>query len=44
MSQQIEAKENQAQAGHWIRLKSETEFNPAKRYGHTAVMYEPASS
>ena len=31
-------------AGRWLRLKSELEFNPAKRYGHSAVLYEPATS
>ena len=27
-----------------MRIKSESEYNPPKRYGHTAVLYEPATT
>ena len=30
--------------GHWMRIKNESEYNPPKRYGHTAVLYEPATT
>ena len=30
--------------GQWLRLKSPTEFSPSKRYGHSAVVYEPATT
>ena len=33
-----------ANPGQWLRLKAETEYAPAKRYGHTAVLYEPATT
>jgi len=30
--------------GQWLRLKEESEYAPAKRYGHTSVLYEPATT
>jgi len=26
-----------------VKLKSDTDFAPTKRYGHTALLYEPAT-
>ena len=39
-----QAPEIRAQVGEWLRLKSDTEFSPSKRYGHSAVLYEPATT
>ena len=33
-----------AEPGQWLRIKTAQEYNPPKRYGHSAVMYEPASA
>ena len=30
--------------GQWIKIKSDSDFNPIERYGHTAVIYEPATN
>ena len=27
-----------------MKIKQDSEYNPPKRYGHTAVMYEPATT
>ena len=35
---------SRAEPGEWIKLKSEYDFSPSVRYGHTAVIYEPATS
>jgi len=33
-----------ASPGEWLRLKDVNEFSPAKRYGHSAVIYEPPTT
>ena len=34
---------DEAEVGHWIKLKTGAEFSPIQRYGHSAIIYEPTT-